>query len=816
MRIINSGNRIPAFRHKKPGKLLICFWLLSGYCCLIAGSLSGCARAPETKTPQDYIKLSEDYYHKAVKQYKRLIAENQNTDGLYLGLGKLYYGRGDLESSIEAFQKTSSPEAGKFIALAYYRLGDYTGALEIFNRKNDVDDEYRYYHGRTCEKLNLFDQALNIYRGLGNGEFRVKAGKRIEIIENNIRSTHIRDLDPEISKMIERLDQQEKYPQASALILLADEKVEVAKDNTEVSDLHYLIKILNERGKESFAEAQIEYDSTFEKVELEYARTIKPDGKVVNVGSRHIRDVSKYLNYPLYSNDRIFIISFPEVAIGSCLEYKLKIKRSELINKKDFVLSYPLQSEEPVIAADFSLTLPKEKKLKTKIINGKYNDFGAGLVPLVEELRDSVVYRWKFKDIPQIIPESNMPASAEINPTILLSTFQDWDEVYNWWWGLAKDKTQADIAIKEKVKFLTRGARSDEDRARSIYNFCAQNIRYVAVEYGQAGYQPHPAAEIFKNKYGDCKDQSILLVTMLKEAGFNAYPVLISTDESINLNPDLAATLFNHCIAALELNGKTIFLDPTAQTCSFGDLPAQDQSRKVLAFSPQGYKILDTPLYPPGHNLIRQELDIKINSNQGIIARKEIYARGYYDQAQRYWLLYTQPELIQDALNSMAQKVSIGARVDKYTIDNLDDLNKTVVLAYDFSGNEFFTVSGRLRILPQLASVNTSLASKPKRKYPLDLGFLDTKEEYLDIELPDGFAIKGMPDNLSEDSPWLKLEVEYRHKGNTISFRQKTETKKKIIPQNEYAHFKAFLEKLAQDLKQRVILEKEGGEDAEK
>jgi hypothetical protein len=401
-----------------------------------------------------------------------------------------------------------------------------------------------------------------------------------------------------------------------------------------------------------------------------------------------------------------------------------------------------------------------------------------------------------------------MPDDVEVNPMVLLSTFESWNEVYNWWWNLAKDKMQADLAIKEEVKFLIRGKASAEQKARSIYNYCIRNIRYVAVEYGQAGYEPHQASEIFKNKYGDCKDQAVLLVTMLKEAGLFAYPVLISTDKSIDLNPDLPAVLFNHCIAALELDSKVIFLDPTASTCSFGDLPTADQQRKILAVTPSGYKILDTPLYPPEHNLIRQELNIKVNKTEGISAEKKNYTFGFFDQVQRYWLTYTQPELIQDALNSAAQEISIGAKVSKYEIENLDNLDKPVVLAYNFSGKGFFTGSKHLRILPQLASVNTSLVSKLKRKYPVDLGLADIREESTEIELPKGFILKNMPDNLNEDSPWLKLTVEYSYKNNKIFFRQITETKKKIVNQSEYASFKIFLEKIAGEIKQRIILEK--------
>lgn len=224
--------------------------------------------------------------------------------------------------------------------------------------------------------------------------------------------------------------------------------MEITDQDTQVSSLHYIIKILNERGKEDFSEAQIEYDTTYEKIELEYARTIKPDGTVADVGSRHIRDVSKYLNFPLYSNVHAYIISFPEITEGAVVEYKLKVYRNKLINKNDFALDYPLQASDPIISADFSLSLPKASSINIKTINEKYNNFGAVLEPVVQKASNRVVYRWQFKAIPQIIPESNMPATVQINPTILISTFKSWKEIYQWWWGLARDKIKADEAIK--------------------------------------------------------------------------------------------------------------------------------------------------------------------------------------------------------------------------------------------------------------------------------------------------------------------------------------------------------------------------------
>ncbi len=781
-------------------------FVLLFYCSTVL-LLASCAQKSSREQAGRYASQSNAYYQRAIAEYKALIKAGKDLDNLHLELGKLYYANGEFEPAVNEFKASGLAQAKKFLAISYYRLGRFTDALEIFNQQEPFDDEYLYYHGLACEKLNLFDKALAVYKKIKTKEFLAQASQRADIIEKHARPAHIKEISPEVNKVLESAPAQELYPQAGALILLCDERVEITPQDTEVSYMHYVIKILNERGKESFSETHIGYDSTYDKVELEYARTIKPDGTVVDVGARHIRDVSRYMNFPLYSNARVYIISFPEISEGASIEYKVKVYRNQLINKKDFVISYPVQSSEPIMKADFTLTLPKAKKLHITKSNEKYNDFKADLSPVVKEESGNLIYAWQFKDIPQIVPESNMPPGIEINPSIFMSTFASWQEIYNWWWELAKDKIEADKAIKDKVGELTKGIDSEEARMRAIYNFCAQKIRYVAVEYGQAGYEPHRAPDIFKNKYGDCKDQAILLVTMLKEAGITAWPVLISTKDYYDLNADFPSMLFNHCIAALNLRDKIIFLDPTAETCSFGDLPAGDQNRKVLLIKEGGYEIQPTPLYPAEHNLIKQDIKIKINPGEGISAKKDVFSYGVYDQGQRYWLLYTQPELVKETLNEKIQDISIGARLDNYDIKNLNGLDTAVVLSYAFNGPEYFTVAGPLRIMPQLTALDTSLVAKDSRKYPLDFSILDTKETSLEIQLPPKLTVKYIPKNINEDSPWLKIMVEYLVKDNRLYFKQNAELKKQVVSEAEYPDFKKFFEGLAKKVKQRVVLE---------
>ena len=144
----------------------------------------------------------------------------------------------------------------------------------------------------------------------------------------------------------------------------------------------------------------------------------------------------------------------------------------------------------------------------------------------------------------------------------------------------------------------------------------------------------------------------------------------------------------------------------------------------------------------------------------------------------------------------------------KYAIENLNNLNKPVMLSYAFEGPEYFSQAGTLRIMPQLGGADTSLVAKDTRKYPIDLKILDLSQAVFEIGIPDNFVIKYMPAPVKEENPWFGFSAEYLKKDNAIYFSQSLTIKKAVISEEEYPEFKKLYESLAKKIKQRVVLEK--------
>lgn len=774
----------------------------------------GCSRPDmDARKADRWLRFSDRAHHKAVFYYERALAvmkPGARRDKISYQLGRLFFEAGDYEAALGILKGLASFEARFLLAQALFKTGDDAGALEVFHKIGDKGDaEFLYRYGLVLEKNNLYDQAQRLYsRITRDARWGALAKERLAAMNLARPAGAYSGVSEEVRQIVVSAPGQEAYPDASAIILLADEAMALSKDDQLTSDVHYVVKILNERGKEAYGEISLPYDATYEKLELAYARTIKPDGTVVTVGDKNIRDVSLYLNYPLYSNVRARIISMPEVAVGAVIEYKARLVQTKLPNKKDFDVVFWLQTDEPILRERFRVTVPRDRQLATKIVNSLYNTFGYDMNPVVTEQGSSRVYQVFFERVPQIIPEPAMPPGSRINPYILFSSFSSWQDVYLWWRALAKDKAAADEAIRAKALLLAQGQQSVEDKIRAIYNFCAQDIRYVAVEYGDAGYEPHSAAEIFANKYGDCKDKVILLLAMLDAVGIQAYPVLISTQDSLDLQKDVPSLVFNHAIAAVKVADKLVFMDATASTVPWGSLPPGDQDRDVLVFFPDHYEILRTPASGPGENRILTELRLKVADDKSVSAERLVTARGVYEHMQRYWLRYTMPSLVEEELKQKVRSFADNAVLTGYKISGVEDLDTPIALSYTFTAPRYLTQAAGTYVVDKLGALDTTPVFAQARRYPIEESCLKEKEDVIDIELPGHLAVKYLPKPVSVQTPWFDLKSAYEVvPGHGIRFRFFHRVKQRVLAVDEYPAFKKAVEESAAEANQHVILE---------
>jgi transglutaminase-like putative cysteine protease len=127
-----------------------------------------------------------------------------------------------------------------------------------------------------------------------------------------------------------------------------------------------------------------------------------------------------------------------------------------------------------------------------------------------------------------------------------------WQGIGEWYQTLSKDRLVATPEIIAKAKELAAGKTDFYDRTEAIAEFVQKQVRYFVIEMGIGGYQPHFAGDIFRNRYGDCKDKATLLSAMLSAVDIHAALVMVDSHRGV-IDPDAPSIVGNHMIAAIEI-----------------------------------------------------------------------------------------------------------------------------------------------------------------------------------------------------------------------------------------------------------------------
>lgn len=770
------------------------FVLISGILAGLFLSLSACVSD---------LKNLDDSYEKLSRQYESELKSDPENLELRIKLAQFYYKFRDYQKVKELLTAVTAPRARSILAKSLAKLKDYDYAIEVFKDLKDKtsDPEYLYLYGEVLENKNLFSQAVKIYSEV-QGKFKPLAQERIRLIR--LQSEKITP--PQIMELYNQAKEfLKKVSDEAAVVFLVDENTEVTEENTSVTTMHVIEQILKDRGK-NLAEIEIGYDSTYERVELEFARTITDAGNVLYAGKENIRDVSRYLNFPLYSNAKAFIVSMPMAEVGAFIEYKIKIYSSKLVDDDDFMFLYRLREDYPIFKANYKLIVPEDREVNFKFFN-EANAIGYDLSASFEKQQGKKIYVWNFSQIEPLIPEYNMPPASYVNPAVLISSFSSWNEIYRWWRSLYQNKFALDRETLNFVSELINGSDSDFEKARKIYEFCAQDIRYVAVEYGESGYEPHSAQEVFVNRYGDCKDQAILITAMMRAVGLKAYPVLIPTRAVYPMSEDFPSINFNHVIAAVELDGSLVFVDPTAETTSFLDLPLSDQDRLTMVFLDNNWKFVTTPSLE--NNEIIYTMEVTLNQEESADIERTVTTRGFFSSAYRAYLRYTHPSKIKEDIQRKTVEISSFSRLINYDIENADSLDKEPVLKYKFNTKKFLNPAGNLRVIPALNELHIShdIIGKEERDFPVDFEGVHHERANIRIILPDTLKVKYQPEYVSLENKWFQFFSSYEVLPKMINFIQEFSLKVRFVPPQEYGEFKKELERVLYLLREEIILE---------
>src|ERR1700674_1141236 len=515
-------------------------------------------------------------------------------------------------------------------------------------------------------------------------------------------------------------------------------RVHFENDGREVSETEAVIRIQSQAGVEEFGQLVFGYSSATEKLEVEYVRVRKPDGKVVVTPESTAQDFAPDVlkEAPMYSDYRQRHISVAALQPGDTLEYRTVIRVLTPLAAGNFWYEYTFPKGVVVNEDRLEIDIPKSREVKLKTPTRK---------PEIQETGDRRIYTWVVKDIkPERGEDRDKDDDEETGPDVQLTTFTDWKQVAQWYAKLQGERMTVDDSMRKKAQEITRGADTSTEKARLLYDFVARNVRYVSISLGVGRYQPHSASDVLQNGYGDCKDKHTLFSALLRAEGIQSYPVMIHSTRKLDADVPSPAQ-FDHVITAARLGTGTglTWLDTTPEVTPFGLILYQLRNKQaVVASEDSDGGLQRTPADSPIKTFMHFTLDGKFSEFGALDASLEVTAQGDRDWPMRASFRRFSQAQWKDFVKVLSASWGLPGDVDLVQLDPIEDTSKPFHLKYHLHQERYFTVpstSVNFRPIPPLGT--PAIRASERSREPMDIGPAGEMDYRVRLQFPANYTV---------------------------------------------------------------------------
>ncbi|HEY3579784.1 MAG TPA: DUF3857 domain-containing protein [Pyrinomonadaceae bacterium] len=612
-------------------------------------------------------------------------------------------------------------------------------------------------------------------------------------------------------------DKKPDYSQEAIVVEHLSTTYRFEKDGTGQRELNMRVKVQSDAGVERFGQLIFGYSSANEKLDMDYVRVRKTDGTVVNAAATDVQDLTAPVarEAPIYTDLRQKHITVPGLRPGDTLEYHLVWTVHTPLAQNHFWAEHDFIKKGAIVLDDeLTINIPSESKVKLKT--------EPGFEPAIKEQDGRRIYSWKHA---QLKPDSEetekdkdkdgdeeedaeQPDPDEFHPDVQMTTFQSWDEVGQWYAALQRDRVVPDEKIKLKAEEIIKGRTTEKEKAQALYEYVAKNFRYVSLSLGTGRYQPHAAADVLVNQYGDCKDKHTLLASMLAAAGLRAYPVLMNSARKLDVDVPSPGQ-FDHVISAIPLGNETLWADTTAEIAPVGLLSPQLRNKKALMIPTSGPARLETtPAEPPFLSSELVTIEGTVDDLGKVSAHAHLVLHGDSEMFMRFMFRRT-PKANWKSL-SFYLGLAGGLTGDVTDIKTTDpaDLEKPFEIEFNVTRNDFLDWSSKkIKLELPFPSFNLSpSARKASNKKPIELGPPIDIAYTLKLTLPGKYQMR-LPLPLKVSRDYAEYAASYKLEGQTLLGQRTLHLRQREIPAERLQDYQAFAAAARSDAAQTLALE---------
>lgn len=545
------------------------------------------------------------------------------------------------------------------------------------------------------------------------------------------------------------------------------------------------IKILSEAGVENSSEVSVNYDPTYEQLSFHKIILLR-NGKAIDKLSLKkfkIIQQEKELSRHIYDGSQTAYLLLDDVRKGDVIEYSYSIKGFNPIFKGKYAQVYDCQFGVPVANLYYKLIVPATRNIHIKNNNTQIR-------PAVDRQPTKTTFEWKTLNVAAVHLETKTPGWYDPFASVSVSEFNNWQEVSQWASALFPRNIALSAPLQQKINEIKNTNSSDAQRIVAALHFVQNDIRYMGIEMGTGSHQPNSPDKIFAQRFGDCKDKSYLLATMLNAMGIEANPILINTVQKRSLSQWLpAANVFDHVTVQVNSNGKTYYFDPTytLQGGSIDNIVYPDY-QVGLVVNPATTNLTTIPFHEKGLTDINEIFTIPDMSGAAQLKVVTRYSGTFADN--------TRSDFTYNSVAEMKRKYKdfYAAYFQKISADSLtytDDINAGTFTTYEYySITNFWKKKDDIDKSTFEPFVISSIMTKPSdqnRTMPFYLSFPVHYKEKIDINLPEDWDVK--PFEQKVECPYFNLSASGVTGNKKVTLNYEYENLKDYVPADEASIF---------------------------
>jgi transglutaminase-like putative cysteine protease len=527
---------------------------------------------------------------------------------------------------------------------------------------------------------------------------------------------------------------------------------------------HYYQKVDNTAGLEDLSQLRFDFEPSYQRLDIHFVRILR-NGTVINaLDPSEIKLIQEEddLDQQLYNGTSAALIFVNDIRVGDVVEYAYTITGDNPVLGGRFTDILYLADSDPIREKFIRLLFPSKRQLAIKNDNTE-------IQPTKQSIGDETEYLWYAKDVVPVRGDDATPDWFDPYPRVNLSEFQNWSEVVNWALPFYKNSTLNNAELRAQVEEWKKASEHPEQRAISALRFVQDEIRYLGIELGRYSHQPSAPEKVFTRRFGDCKDKSLLLSSILNAMGIEASPALVNTNARASLDSWQATPFaFDHVIVQAKINGRTYWLDPTISYQRGGldnyyDPPFE--RGLVLQAGSTGLEKIPVPSSGAGSIDIVEQYKSESSRSAVALTVTKTY-RGMQADEMRYSLSSTSPaELIKSHLNNYADHTPAISADGLPVIDD-DQKANTIVIREKFLISELWKDNRHSFVADRMYNE----LQKPRvsqRTSPLEIQYPLAITQTILIDVGAGFDFPTSSDVLTDDT--MRFEYSYSKSGNQLS-----------------------------------------------